>query len=158
MPLGRPIKDTVLRVLSSSMALLPAGLVGELCIGGRGLARGYLRQPALDGRALRARSFGDPGDRLYRTGDLARWLPDGTLEFIGRRDGQVKIRGHRIETGEVEAASLAAPPCKSCRGRAAAKTRPGELRLVAYLVAALGTELAGMRCAPHLGRPPAPKP
>ncbi|WP_295981359.1 polyketide synthase [uncultured Variovorax sp.] len=132
-PLGRPIKSTVLRVLSPSMALLPTGFVGELCIGGHGLARGYLRQPALSAERFVPDPFGAPGERLYRTGDLARWLPDGTIEFIGRRDGQVKIHGHRIETGEVEAAILAHPAIQSC----AVVARPdasGQLRLVAYLV------------------------
>ena len=75
-PLGRPIQDTVLRVLSPSLALLPAGLVGELCIGGHGLARGYLGQPALSAQRFVADPFGAAGDRLYRSGDLARWLPD----------------------------------------------------------------------------------
>jgi amino acid adenylation domain-containing protein len=133
-PLGRPIKDTVLRVLSPTMALLPSGLVGELCIGGHGLARGYLGQPGLTRERFVPDPFGAPGERLYRTGDLARWLPDGTIEFIGRRDGQVKIHGHRIETGEVEAAILAHPAIKSC----AVVARPdadGQLSLVAYLVA-----------------------
>ncbi|MGE8202296.1 MAG: non-ribosomal peptide synthetase, partial [Variovorax sp.] len=133
-PLGRPIKDTVLRVLSPSMALLPTGFVGELCIGGHGLARGYLRQPALNAERFVPDPFGGTDERLYRTGDLARWLPDGTVEFIGRRDGQVKIHGHRIETGEVEAAILAHPDIQSC----AVVARPdesGQLRLVAYLVA-----------------------
>lgn len=133
-PLGRPIKDTVLRVLSPSMELLPSGLVGELCIGGHGLARGYLRQPQLTEERFVPDPFGAPGDRLYRTGDLARWLPDGTIEFIGRRDGQVKIHGHRIETGEVEAAILSHPAIQAC----AVDARPdadGQLRLVAYLVA-----------------------
>ncbi|WP_436318072.1 amino acid adenylation domain-containing protein [Variovorax paradoxus] len=133
-PLGRPINNTVLRVLSPTMDLLPTGLVGELCIGGHGLARGYLRQPALTEERFVPDPFGAPGERLYRTGDLARWLPDGTLEFIGRRDGQVKIHGHRIETGEVEAAILAHPAVKSC----AVVARPdadGQLSLVAYLVA-----------------------
>ncbi|WPH18630.1 amino acid adenylation domain-containing protein [Variovorax paradoxus] len=133
-PLGRPIKDTVLRVLSPSMDLLPTGLVGELCIGGHGLARGYLRQPQLTEERFVPDPFGAPGERLYRTGDLARWLPDGTIEFIGRRDGQVKIHGHRIETGEVEAAILSHPAIQAC----AVDARPdadGQLRLVAYLVA-----------------------
>lgn len=132
-PLGRPIKNTVLRVLSPSMALLPTGFVGELCIGGHGLARGYLRQPGLSAERFVQDPFGAPGERLYRTGDLARWLPDGTIEFIGRRDGQVKIHGHRIETGEVEAAILSHPGVQSC----AVVARPdgnGQLRLVAYLV------------------------
>ncbi|WP_354400011.1 amino acid adenylation domain-containing protein [Variovorax sp. OAS795] len=133
-PLGRPIKDTVLRVLSPSMALLPTGLIGELCIGGHGLARGYLGQPTLTEERFVPDPFGRAGERLYRTGDLARWLPDGTIEFIGRRDGQVKIHGHRIETGEVEMAILAHPAVRAC----AVVARPdadGQLRLVAYLVA-----------------------
>jgi amino acid adenylation domain-containing protein len=133
-PLGRPITDTVLRVLSPSMALLPAGFVGELCIGGHGLARGYLGQPALTQERFVPDPFGAPGERLYRTGDLARWLPDGTLEFIGRRDGQVKIHGHRIELGEVEMAILSHPAIQSC-AVAARPDAQGQLRLVAYLVA-----------------------
>ncbi|WP_431130660.1 amino acid adenylation domain-containing protein [Variovorax paradoxus] len=133
-PLGRPIKDTVLRVLSPSMALMPTGLIGELCIGGHGLARGYLRQPQLTEERFVPDPFGEAGERLYRTGDLVRWLPDGTIEFIGRRDGQVKIHGHRIETGEVEMAILGHPAVQAC----AVVARPdadGQLRLVAYLVA-----------------------
>ncbi|OEZ32100.1 type I polyketide synthase [Variovorax boronicumulans] len=133
-PLGRPIKDTVLRVLSPTLELLPSGLVGELCIGGHGLARGYLGQPELTAARFVPDPFGAPGERLYRTGDLARWLPDGTLEFIGRIDGQVKIHGHRIETGEVEAAILAHPAVQSC-AVVARPGRDGQLRLVAYLVA-----------------------
>jgi len=147
-PLGRPINDTVLRVLSPAMALLPAGFVGELCIGGHGLARGYLRQPELSAERFVPDPFGGPDDRLYRTGDLARWLPDGTLEFIGRRDGQVKIHGHRIETGEIEAAILAHPAVQSC----AVLARPdadGQLRLVAYLVAR-GPQLSWDALRAHL--------
>ena len=134
-PIGRPINDTVLRVLSPALALLPAGCIGELCIGGRGLARGYLNQPRLTEERFIADPFGTAeGQRLYRTGDLVRWLSDGTLEFIGRVDGQVKVRGHRIETGEVEAALLAHPAVRSCAVVASADT-DGGLRLVAYLVA-----------------------
>ncbi|WP_325342900.1 non-ribosomal peptide synthetase [Xylophilus sp.] len=133
-PLGRPIQQTVLRVLSPALDLLPTGLVGELCIGGQGLANGYLGQPGLTAERFVADPFGQPGDRLYRTGDLARWLPDGTIEFVGRRDGQIKIHGHRIEPGEVEAALLSHPDIRSC----AVVARPdaaGRTRLVAYLVA-----------------------
>ena len=133
-PLGRPIKDTVLRVLSPTLALLPSGLVGELCIGGHGLAHGYLGQPELTAARFVPDPFGGPDDRLYRTGDLARWLPDGTVEFIGRIDGQVKINGHRIETGEVEAAILSHPAVQSC-AVIAQPAGDGQLRLVAYLVA-----------------------
>ncbi|MBO9648308.1 MAG: amino acid adenylation domain-containing protein [Variovorax sp.] len=133
-PIGRPINDTTLRVLSPTMAMLPAGLVGELCIGGRGLARGYLQRPDLTAERFVADPYGGPGDRLYRTGDQVRWLPDGTIEYIGRVDGQVKIRGHRIETGEVEAALLTHPGVKSC-AVVARKDASGRLSLVAYLVA-----------------------
>ena len=148
-PIGRPINDTALRVLSPTMAMLPAGFVGELCIGGRGLARGYLQRPDLSAERFVLDPFGGPEERLYRTGDQARWLPDGTIEYIGRIDGQVKIRGHRIETGEVEAALLAHPGIKSC----AVIARPdpaGRLRLVAYLVAR-GAEVSWTALRQHLG-------
>ncbi|WP_162578672.1 polyketide synthase [Variovorax sp. PBS-H4] len=146
-PIGRPINETVLRVLSPSMALLPSGLVGELCIGGRGLARGYLQNPALTAERFVADPFAD-GERLYRTGDQVRWLPDGTIEYIGRIDGQVKIRGHRIETGEIETALLAHPALKSC-AVVPQKDAAGRLRLVAYLVAR-GTELPWNALRQHL--------
>lgn len=147
-PIGRPINDTTLRILSPSMAMLPAGLVGELCIGGRGLARGYLRRPDLSAERFVDDPFGAPGERLYRTGDQARWLPDGSIEYIGRIDGQVKIRGHRIETGEVEAALLAHPGIKSC-AVVPRKDATGHLRLVAYLVARAG-EIAWTALRAHL--------
>ncbi|MDR6536149.1 polyketide synthase [Variovorax soli] len=146
-PIGRPINETVLRVLSPSMALLPAGLVGELCIGGRGLARGYLQSPELTAARFVADPF-VPGERLYRTGDQVRWLPDGTIEYIGRIDGQVKIRGHRIETGEIEAALLAHPALKSC-AVVPQKDAAGRLRLVAYLVSR-GAELPWSALRQHL--------
>jgi len=135
-PIGSPINDTTLYVLSPDMALMPAGWVGELYIGGRGLARGYLNRPELTHERFVPDPFNganDPDARLYRTGDRARWLDDGTIEFIGRVDHQVKIRGHRIEPGEIEAALLEHPGVKSC----AVVARPdaaGRLRLIAYLV------------------------
>ncbi|MEJ8813623.1 amino acid adenylation domain-containing protein [Variovorax ureilyticus] len=147
-PIGRPINDTTLRVLSPTMAMLPAGLVGELCIGGRGLARGYLQRPDLTAERFVADPYGGPGDRLYRTGDQVRWLPDGTIEYIGRADGQVKIRGHRIETGEVEAALLTHPGIKSC-AVIARKDASGRLGLVAYLVAR-GNEVPWTTLRHHL--------
>ncbi|WPB55474.1 polyketide synthase [Xylophilus sp. GOD-11R] len=133
-PLGRPIRDTTLRILGPSLAMLPQGMVGELCIGGRGLARAYVGQPAMTAERFVADPFGAAGDRLYRTGDLARWLPDGTVEFLGRADGQVKIRGHRVETAEVEAAALTHPGVRSCAVVAQADGR-SRTRLVIYLVA-----------------------
>ncbi|MDM0000244.1 amino acid adenylation domain-containing protein [Variovorax sp. J22P240] len=147
-PIGLPINETALRVLSPTMAMLPAGLVGELCIGGRGLARGYLQRPDLSAERFIPDPFGGPDDRLYRTGDQARWLPDGTIEYIGRIDGQVKIRGHRIETGEVEAALLAHSGIKSCAVIARADAA-GRLRLVAYLVAR-GAEVPWTALRQHL--------
>ncbi|RZL94771.1 MAG: amino acid adenylation domain-containing protein, partial [Variovorax sp.] len=147
-PIGRPITATTLRVLSPGLAMLPAGLVGELCIGGRGLARGYLRRPELTAERFVTDPFGAADDRLYRTGDQARWLPDGTIEYIGRIDGQVKIRGHRIETGEVEAALLTHPGIRSC-AVVPRTDAGGRLRLVAYLVAR-GPEVPWTALREHL--------
>ncbi|MGR4882546.1 amino acid adenylation domain-containing protein [Streptomyces sp. LARHCF249] len=100
-PIGRPIDNTRLYVLDAHGGLQPAGVPGELCIGGVGVARGYLERPELTAEKFTEDPF-SPGGRLYRTGDLARWLADGTLEYLGRIDGQVKIRGNRVELGEVQ--------------------------------------------------------
>ncbi|WP_062053012.1 hybrid non-ribosomal peptide synthetase/type I polyketide synthase [Aquimarina longa] len=100
-PIGKPLWNSSFYILNTSESLLPIGVVGELCIGGLGVARGYINQPELTAKKFIANPF-KAGERMYKTGDLARWLPDGNLEFIGRKDDQVKIRGYRIELGEIE--------------------------------------------------------
>ena len=133
-PIGRPVTDTSAYVLGPSRELLPMGLVGELYVGGRGLARGYLGRADLTAERFVPNPFGAPGERLYRTGDLVRYFADGNLEFVGRSDGQVKVRGFRIETGEVEAALSGHPSVMACKVLAA-KDTAGHGRLVAYLTA-----------------------
>jgi amino acid adenylation domain-containing protein len=135
-PIGRPLANTRVYVLNGELEPQPIGVAGELCIGGPAVARGYLNRPELTQERFVADPFGDePGALLYRSGDLARWLPDGTIDFLGRTDRQIKIRGFRIEPGEIESA------LESHSGvRAAAVTdrqdETGHSHLVAYLVAA----------------------
>jgi amino acid adenylation domain-containing protein len=101
LPIGKPIGNTRLFILDKNQDLCPIGVTGELCIGGKGLAREYLNKPELTAEKFILNPF-RPNERVYKTGDLAKWLPDGNLEFIGRNDSQVKIRGFRIELGEIE--------------------------------------------------------
>ncbi len=134
-PIGRPIANTELYVLSPQLQPVPVGVPGELYIGGAGLAYGYLRRPALTAERFIPNPFGAvPGTRLYKTGDLARYLPDGNLEFLGRVDYQVKIRGFRIELGEIEAVLRALPTIRDVAVDVWTDSR-GELRLAAFLVA-----------------------
>ncbi|WP_245322599.1 non-ribosomal peptide synthetase, partial [Bradyrhizobium valentinum] len=105
-PIGRPIPGTVIRILDADLNMVPAGVTGELFIGGEGLARGYWRREKLTAERFIPDPFGGPGDRLYRTGDLARWRADGAIEYVGRSDHQIKMRGFRIELGEIEARLL----------------------------------------------------
>ncbi|NTX61539.1 non-ribosomal peptide synthase/polyketide synthase [Myxococcus sp. CA051A] len=132
-PIGRPIGNTQVYVLDAGMEPVPVGVAGELFIGGDGLARGYLRQPDVTADRFIPNPFSAvPGERLYRTGDLARFRPDGVLEFLGRRDSQVKVRGYRIELAEVEASLLAHPAVKD--GLVVVRDGAGGKRLVAYYV------------------------
>jgi amino acid adenylation domain-containing protein len=113
-PIGRPIPNARLYVLGPGLELLPIGAVGELCIGGAGVGQGYLNDTALTADRFVPDPFGpEPGARLYRSGDLARFLPDGNLVFLGRRDFQVKVRGFRIEFGEIDAALQAHPAVRA---------------------------------------------
>ena len=147
-PIGLPLAGRTADVVGGgalSLDLLPCGVRGELCLGGI-LARGYLGRPDLTAERFVPDPWGGPGERLYRTGDLARRRPDGQLEVLGRLDGQVKVRGFRVELGEVEAALLGLPGVRE----AAAVVRAGEggARLLAYVVAEGGDpDPAGLRAA-----------
>ncbi|MBK5540913.1 non-ribosomal peptide synthase/polyketide synthase [Pseudomonas sp. TH07] len=137
-PIGGPIPDLQLYLLDPQREPVPVGVVGELYVGGAGVARGYLNREALSAERFIADPFhagsGTVAGRLYKTGDLGRWLADGSLEYLGRNDDQVKIRGFRIELGEIQA-QLAA--CEGVREALviAREDEPGERRLVAYLIA-----------------------
>jgi natural product biosynthesis luciferase-like monooxygenase protein len=133
-PIGRPIANTSCYVLDESLAPLPIGVAGELFLGGDGVARGYFHRPELDAERFLPDRFADvPTARMYRTGDLVRYRDDGVLEFLGRTDHQIKIRGHRIEPGEIEAA-LAGDPSVDQSVVIAREDTPGDQRLVAYIV------------------------
>ena len=130
--IGRPISNTQIYIFNPDLQPVPIGIVGELYIGGEGLARGYLNQPELTSQKFIANPF-DNSQKLYKTGDLARYLPDGNIEFLGRIDNQVKLRGFRIELGEVESVLETYPQIQQAVVMLREDT-PGNKRLVAYLV------------------------
>ncbi|MEA5549588.1 amino acid adenylation domain-containing protein [Anabaena cylindrica UHCC 0172] len=139
--IGQGIANTSLYILDSGLNPLPAGIVGELYIGGMGLARGYCGNPALTSTTFIPNLFSQqPGERLYRTGDLARWLPNGEIEFLGRLDYQVKIRGYRIELGEIETVLESHPAITQAIVQAIGETSTDQ-KLVAYLVAKSDSEI-----------------
>jgi hypothetical protein len=136
-PIGRPLANTACYVLDTRGELVPAGVPGELFIGGQGVTRGYLGQPVLTAERFPADPFAGGDARMYRTGDRVRWRADGRLEFLGRLDQQVKLNGYRIELGEIES-QLAQHPDVREAAVLAREDRPGEARLVAYVVSRVG--------------------
>ncbi|AKD30028.1 MULTISPECIES: non-ribosomal peptide synthetase [Bacillus] len=130
-PIGRPVGNSTAYIINSRGTPQPIGVIGELCTGGDGVARGYFGRPELTEEKFVPNPF-VPGERMYRTGDLARWLPDGTIEYAGRMDDQVKIRGYRVELGEIEAALRSLDGVKE----AAVSVRTGQSgnkELIAYM-------------------------
>ncbi|NJR49193.1 MAG: amino acid adenylation domain-containing protein [Leptolyngbyaceae cyanobacterium CSU_1_3] len=142
-PIGRAIANMQIHLLDAQLHPVPIGVAGELHIGGIGLARGYLNRPDLTAERFIDHPFGD-SDRLYKTGDLARYLPDGSIEYLGRIDHQVKLRGFRIELGEIESSLRQHSTVQDCVV-IAREDVPGNKRLVAYLVTTTPSPLSELR-------------
>jgi acyl-CoA synthetase (AMP-forming)/AMP-acid ligase II/acyl carrier protein len=148
--IGPPIGNTQFYVLDHLSRPLPIGVPGELYIGGDGVARGYYKRPDLTAERFVADPF-RPGSRLYRTGDLVRYRADGRIEFLGRLDNQVKVRGFRIELGEIETVLASHPSVREVVAMAR-EDRPGDARLVAYLVAEAGDQPSPSALRAWVGR------
>jgi amino acid adenylation domain-containing protein len=150
-PIGRPMDNCRVYVLDDRMLPVAPGATGELYLAGSGVARGYLRRPALTGSRFLPCPFGGPGERMYRTGDLARWRADGELEFLGRRDEQVKVRGHRIEPGEIDTV-LARHPAVERAVTVVHHGPPAPSRLISYVLPAAGHRPDPADLRRHAGR------
>jgi amino acid adenylation domain-containing protein len=139
-PIGKPINNTRVYILDPNLRPVSIGAVGELCIGGDGLARGYWRSEELTAEKFVADPFSRGSEaKLYKTGDLARWRNDGVIEFLGRKDSQIKLRGFRVEPGEIEAALKQQPDVRDA-AVIAGEDASGDKRLVAYVVGSISSE------------------
>ncbi|MFG1678322.1 amino acid adenylation domain-containing protein [Micromonospora sp. NPDC049282] len=148
--IGVPVDGTAVRLVTADIEPVAAGAAGEICIAGPGVARGYADRPALTAERFVPDPEGPAGARMYRTGDLARWRPDGTLEYLGRRDHQIKIRGYRIDPGEVEGTLLTHPAVTGAAITASADEQ-GRTHLVAHLTGAL-SDVADGALRTHLAQ------
>ncbi|MFH1489783.1 MAG: amino acid adenylation domain-containing protein [Pseudomonadota bacterium] len=143
-PIGRPIANTRVYILDAGDRPVPIGVPGEICTGGDGLARGYMNAPEMTAQRFVPNPF-EPGERMYRTGDKGRWLPDGSIEFLGRDDDQVKIRGYRIELGEIENRLLDHEAVREAVLVAKDVNRDGHQELVAYMTGNAPLDAARIR-------------